>query len=131
MVWFLRGLTYPFRGLSFSLEHRHLLRFFPGPMLLGVALVVSEILGLRWAIHTWFADASRWMVALAWLGGLFTAALIFLALQGVLASPFCDVLSARTEAQVAGAPAPVANCSASALSIAHAAVRAVVYLAAV
>ncbi len=127
MVSFVRGLTYPLRGLSFALRHRALLRFFPGPILLGLALVVGEILALRFGIHRFLAQSSGWVIALAWLGGLLGAVLVFLALQGVLAAPFCDALSARVEA-LSGAPPPSAGLSGTALSIGHAALRALAYL---
>src|SRR5262249_19011590 len=77
------------------------------------------------------ADASRLVLAAAWIGGILAAVLVFLALQGVLAAPFCDVLSARTEAQVSGAPPPTAGLSGSAVSLAPPAPRATGYLAVV
>jgi CysZ protein len=128
---FLRGLTYPFRGLSFAFAHADVLRWFAAPVALGAALIVGELLGLRWAIHHYLADATWWKLVVAWLAGLTAVVAVFLALSGTLAAPFCDVISRRTEAHRVGHAPVEARLGGQVVSLFHALVRGLCYLAVV
>jgi CysZ protein len=126
---FFRGFSYPFKGLDFAFAHADIRRLLWGPVLLGIALLTGEWLGLRLTIHHYLPDAGFFKLALAWVAGLLAIVFSFLALQGVLCAPFCDTISKRTEAHALGKPPPKASLPGQLVSLGHALVRAVCYLA--
>ncbi len=111
---FLRGLALPWRAARFLMQQRALWKLAAVPAAislvllgLGVALVVTNAdRVLAW----WWPQPPEGALLLLWLAafvavlalGLVLAYLVMLVVGGVLASPFCDALSERTEEMLTG-----------------------------
>lgn len=106
---FREGLSYPFRGLKFLVRHPSLWMLAALPFVLCLALY-ALIIGLGWNwIGGWIEggliDREGWwwrwlgyvLVVLFWLIALGISVLAFAPLAAILASPFNDLLSEKTE----------------------------------
>jgi CysZ protein len=146
MVQLFRGTGDVARGGGFLLSHPRLLVWVVAPAvvtLLVIAAVVWGVLALTDPALAWVAThLPSW---LSWIGGLLRVAvvgvlcvlgyLVFVTVTGLLAGPFCEMLSEAVEEEVTGRDAPGFSLSAFArglvMGIVHAARRLLVYLATV
>jgi CysZ protein len=120
---FLRGLTYPLRGLVILRRHPGLKRYWLPPILLtALALIASiyfaahyhdDALALIWPqpdVGSWDQAMLRglyWIVrVLALLFGIGFAMLMTVVLANLFAAPFNDALSEAVEVLETGRPAP-------------------------
>lgn len=115
---FMAGLWYPARALRLLVTSLSLLKFAVLPMLINVAVfVLGFVVGGRfWADfiarfqpseQTWFLAALMWIAwILAWILGfvlyLLICFLLFTLLGNLIAAPFVDLLSERTEERLLG-----------------------------
>jgi CysZ protein len=114
MFGLIRGALYPFRGLRMILRDRRLLGLCAAPVLLGLILYLA----LGWVLFTrvgvwfehlwphvhdrgvaaWLGESVRFVVsALVWLLVLLVAILSFVKVTQIVAAPFLDRISLRTE----------------------------------
>jgi CysZ protein len=134
------------RGLRFLMAHPRLLVWVVAPAVLTLLVIV----GVIWGVLALSAPAVAWIAAASpswlesWLAGIlrvFVVAglsvvgfLVYVSLSGVLAGPFCEVLSEKVEERVTGAPAPgfsaVAFARGLLLGVLHALRRLAIYLVA-
>lgn len=111
---FPRGFFYPFRALRFLLRQPRLLRFVAIPFLINLVVFVGTVYwGLDFfgeTVVTYLPQGEAWywslLYYLAWvLAVLVTAVLVFFSftvIGNLIASPFNDLLSERTEALLTG-----------------------------
>jgi uncharacterized protein involved in cysteine biosynthesis len=128
MISWFRGLGYLPRALLFVVRNRPLWRYFPGPFLIGIAVFAGEIWAVRAGIRHYAPGAGWVTLALAWVSGIFAAILLFLALQGLLAAPFCEAAAERCELLACGRLPDRPPIMASVRSIGHTATRTSLYL---
>lgn len=134
------------RGLRYLLAHPRLLGWVVAPAI--ATLVV--IIGVVWAVLALSAPAVAWISAGApdwlesWLSGVLRVLVVaglsvvgflfYVSLSGVLAGPFCEMLSEAVEERVTGKPAPGFSLLTFArgvlLGVLHALRRLAIYLAA-
>jgi len=143
MFQLLRGAGDVARGGSHLLAHPRLLVWLVAPALvtlLVVAAVIWGVMALADPALVWVAaHLPEWMSWVSGLlrvivvGGLAVAGfLVFVTISGLLAGPFCEMLSEAVEEQVTGRPAPGFSMSGFArgmvMGIVHALRRLLVYL---
>ena len=138
-----RGAGDVARGGRYLLAHPRLLVYLLAPGLVTLLIIGAVI----WGVTALADPALDWVAAhlpgwLGWLdsvlrvivtGGLAVAGfLVFVTISGLLAGPFCEMLSEAVEEQVTGRPAPGFSMSAFArgmvMGIIHALRRLLVYL---
>jgi CysZ protein len=138
-----RGTGDVARGAGFLLSHPRLLIWVIAPALVTLLVIVAVI----WAVMALADPAMAWVAAhlpgwLSWVsrllrvvvvGGLGVVGfLVFVTVAGLVAGPFCEILSEAVEETVTGRPAPGFSLSAFArglvMGIVHAARRLGVYL---
>jgi CysZ protein len=120
-VWsrFTRGLGYPWAGWHFVRAHPELKPLCVIPVLLNLAIVATityvlyryypDLVGLIWKKPQNLGLRILWHVMYLFMigAGVVVGFLLFYLLQGLLAAPFNDLLSERTERILAGhAPLP-------------------------
>jgi CysZ protein len=121
MIELVRGAGDAARGGRFLLGAPGLWIWVVAPALVTLVLLVAIIAGAVWLIDPvvgWLAAHLPETVA-GWVGGLLRFLVIvalvifgfvmFVSLAGVLAGPFCEILSEKVEEQVTGRPAPDAG----------------------
>jgi CysZ protein len=120
-VWsrFSRGLGYPVAGWRFVRAHPELRKYCVIPILLNIAIVTTivvllfhywpEVVGLIWKKPAHVGLRILWGIIYFFMLGaaVVVGLLLFYLLKGLLAAPFNDLLSERTEMILAGrAPLP-------------------------
>lgn len=144
MFQLLRGAGDVARGGSYLLAHPRLLVYLLAPALVTLLIVGAVI----WGVTALSDPALAWVAAhlpgwLSWVesvlrvivvGGLALAGfLVFVTISGLLAGPFCEMLSEAVEEQVTGRPAPGFSMGGFArgmvMGIVHAVRRLLIYLA--
>jgi CysZ protein len=136
-----RGMTYLFKGAGFVGKHPRLLPLCVGPVLTSIILVLLLIIGANWGVsylsQRWGGGHGVWAGVIYILLMIFVvAALVFLGavvLLSLAASPFCSLISERTEALATGKPVPSQSWgqifTESLRGIGHALIRVFCYLA--
>jgi CysZ protein len=146
MVQVFRGTGDVARGGGYLLAHPRLLVWVVAPALITLLVIVAVV----WGVLALADPAPVWVAAhlppwLSWVGGLLRVVivvglgvlgyLVFVTVTGLLAGPFCEMLSEAVEVEVTGRDAPGFSLSAFArgmvMGIVHAARRLLVYLATV
>ena len=134
------------RGLRYLLAHPRLFGWVVAPALLTLGVII----GVVWAVLVLSAPAVAWIAGGvpdwlgSWLSGLLRLVVVgglsvigflfYVSISGVLAGPFCEMLSESVEERVTGTPAPgfsaVAFARGVVLGVLHALRRLVIYLVA-
>jgi len=146
MTQLFRGTGDVARGGGFLLAHPRLLVWVVAPAVITLLVIA----GVVWGVLALADPALGWVAAhlpswLSWVSGLLRVVvvgglgvlgyLVFVTVTGLLAGPFCEMLSEAVEEEVTGREAPGFSLSAFArgmvMGIVHAARRLFVYLATV
>ncbi len=113
-----RGLGDLGRGFRFLNAHPALWRWVLAPALVTLVLLIGAVIGViriagplvQWAT-SWLPDflegAASWVMWILVVTGLSLGALlVFVAVVGIVAGPFCELLSEAIEERVTGRPGP-------------------------
>jgi CysZ protein len=118
-----RGFSDLGAALAFLKEHPRVWRWLIAPALVSLVLLTLIVLGIGWAsapLAGWasshvphvLAGLVHWLVRAIVVVGLgVAAALLFVAVVGLISGPFCEKLSEEVEEVLTGEPSPPFVCA--------------------